>query len=274
MSNFGKLVNFEFRRFLPIFLPLVGILVLSQVIGAIVFSMRYLSDMERYLIQGQRTTEDFILEFGKLSMMEVVNSIYFMGPIGVAVVSLLIYLLFIWYRDWIGKNTFAYRLLTLPTNRLNLFFSKASTIFIFIFGFITIQLIMMPILQFILKLFVPVDYRLDMALGAMVQANYFLSILLPQTISGFFIHYGLGIVFTIGIFTMVLLERSYRLIGIGFAFLYAIIVCTFIFTPYYFQYFFHLYTHEAFWLETSVMIIISVLSIWLSSHLLNNKIRV
>ena len=38
----------------------------------------------------------------------------------------MIYVFFIWYRDWLGKYTFAYRLLMLPTTRINIYFAKAD----------------------------------------------------------------------------------------------------------------------------------------------------
>ena len=50
------------------------------------------------------------------------------------IVALIFYCFIIWYRDWFGKNTFAYRLLMLPTSRLNLYIAKATTILLFILG--------------------------------------------------------------------------------------------------------------------------------------------
>ena len=56
-----------------------------------------------------------------------------MGPIALCVVVLIIYVFFIWYRDWLGKNTFIYRLLMLPTARIQCLFSKGDNDFTFCF---------------------------------------------------------------------------------------------------------------------------------------------
>ena len=46
-------------------------------------------------------------------------------------VILIIYVFFIWYRDWLGKNTFIYRLLMLPTARIQCLFGKGNDDFAF-----------------------------------------------------------------------------------------------------------------------------------------------
>ena len=51
---------------------------------------------------------------------------WFLGPIALCIAALIIYVFFIWYRDWLGKNTFAYRLLMLPTDSNEYLFSESD----------------------------------------------------------------------------------------------------------------------------------------------------
>ena len=46
------------------------------------------------------------------------------GTISSVHVVLIIYVFFIWYRDWFGKNTFIYRLFMLPTARINVYLQR------------------------------------------------------------------------------------------------------------------------------------------------------
>lgn len=128
MKRYLKLVNFEFSRFLKLYLVLIGVTVFFQVIGIIFTSKRYLGRANEAMFEEMISKNDFISQFGKISMIDFAQTLWFMGPIMMSGATLLIYVFFIWYRDWLGKNTFSYRLLVLPTARLNVYLSKATTI--------------------------------------------------------------------------------------------------------------------------------------------------
>src|SRR5699024_11106150 len=87
----------------------------------------------------------FIEQFGQFSFYDFGMSLWFVGPIALSIVVLLIYVFFIWYRDWFAKNTFIYRLLTLPTARLNVYLSNAPTIFLMVLELVALQLILILI---------------------------------------------------------------------------------------------------------------------------------
>ena len=82
---------------------------------------------------------------GTMSFLNISKSVWFMGPIIVCGVTLIIYVFFIWYRDWLGKNTFSYRLLMLPTARINVYLAKATTILLYVLGLVALQLLLLPI---------------------------------------------------------------------------------------------------------------------------------
>lgn len=276
MRNFGKLVNFEFRRFLPIFLALSGVLIAVQIIGTFIVSKSFRDNLEDNYFSGLMNKSDYINQNGLISMHEITNNIFFLGAIALVVVSLLIYLLFIWYRDWFGKNTFVYRLLMLPTNRMNIFFSKACSILIFIFGFVVLQILMIPTLHFILKLLVPIDFRLDLTLTDIILGNQALSLFIPTYYVDFIIYYVIGIILMFVIFSMILMERSFRLLGFGMVIVYGGAIILLLISPDIIQAItnYYFYWSEVQFIRGVLLILIGGLSLWLSNYLLNKKIRV
>src|SRR5699024_2496402 len=106
--------------------------------------------------------------------------------------SLLFYMFFVWYRDWFAKNTFIYRLLTLPTSRMNLFWSKLSVIMLTVLGLVSLQIILLKAQSFILTMMVPVIYRDDLLLSDILVNFHYLNILVPTTKIGFVVAYALG----------------------------------------------------------------------------------
>ncbi len=129
MNRYLKLVNFEFTRFLKLFLVLTGITLLIQLIGVIFESRKYIGRANKVIYEELLSKSDFITQYGKISFYNISQTGWFLGPIVLCGVTLLIYVFFIWYRDWLGKNTFSYRLLVLPTARINVYLAKATTIF-------------------------------------------------------------------------------------------------------------------------------------------------
>src|SRR5690625_5018633 len=132
-------------------------------IGVIFISRQYLKYIEMDLQVGVSQAE--VLEmYGKFSLGEVVLSMSFLVPIALSVAAIAFYIFFIWYRDWLGKNTFIYRLLMLPTSRMNVFFAKLMTIMTSVLGLVTMQLIFLHVYKVIIKWIIPQVYRQDLGL--------------------------------------------------------------------------------------------------------------
>ncbi|WP_152656079.1 hypothetical protein [Oceanobacillus sp. CFH 90083] len=276
MKLFGKLVNFEFRRFLPIYISLLTIVFLIESVGVLSYSFMMKSEITESIVKHGLSKEQFLQDHGFISIGNVLSGFMFTLPIVIAAVTIFIYILFIWYRDWLGENTFIYRLLMLPVKRIQLFFSKGVTILIFVFGLIAFQVAILPALQVILKLIIPVDYRLDLTTQGLIRSFYYLKFLLPENFIDFVINYGFGTAFVIVLFTMTLIERSYRFKGIFIAAFYGISALILVFSPYILQgimqgYF---YKNELLWMQFSIAIVLSIISVFFSNHLLNRKIRV
>ena len=134
--------------------------------------------------------ETFIEQYGTLSFFELHRRLGLLVPIALCIAVLIIYVFFIWYRDWLGKNTFIYRLLMLPTNRLNIYLAKATTILLFILGLLAMQLLLFPIEGQILQWMVPDEFRTDMTIFEITKRDY-LNVFFPQTLPNLFFIMGL-----------------------------------------------------------------------------------
>ncbi|MGX8790347.1 hypothetical protein [Oceanobacillus oncorhynchi] len=276
MKLFGKLVNFEFRRFLPIYIMLLAAVFLLQAAGMLYYAFMVKSEITESVMKLGIPKEQFLQDNGYVSIGNILSSFLFTLPIVLAAVTIFIYVLFIWYRDWLGKNTFIYRLLMLPVKRIQLFFSKLAAILIFVFGLIAYQVAVLPALQVILKLIIPVDYRLDLTIQGMIRSFYYLKFLLPEKFIDFVINYGFGTAFVIILFTMILIERSYRFKGVFMAVFYGIGALILVFSPYILQIIVkgYFYETELLWMQFAIAITLSAVSVFFSNHLLNRKIRV
>jgi hypothetical protein len=173
---------------------LIGITIISQIIGVFLSAKSYVNTVNEKIYEESLSQEEFLNQYGEMSFQQIIDSLWFVGPIAICIVTLLIYLFFIWYRDWIGKNTFIYRLLMLPTARLNLYLAKATTILIMVFGLIALQLLLLPIENKILQLIVPADFRMDLTVHETLRYSWF-TILFPKTFMQFLIHYGVGLMY-------------------------------------------------------------------------------
>ncbi|MEH7383287.1 hypothetical protein V7138_22685 [Bacillus sp. JJ1533] len=276
MKRYLKLVNFEFSRFFKLYLVLVGITVFFQGIGIIFTSKRYLGRAEKAMVEDMISKSDYISQYGKITMIDFVQTLWFMGPIMLGGATLLIYVFFIWYRDWLGKNTFSYRLLVLPTARLNVYLAKATTILLFVLGLIAVQLVLIPVESRVFQWMVPGEFRADFTVGEIMNVNY-LQMLYPKSFMDFILYYGTGIAGVCVVFNAILLERSYRLKGIFLGILYCAITFLFLLAPLLVDEYMlgnYFYPNELFYLVVGAGLVAWAAAIWIGNYLLNKKIRV
>ena len=277
MKNYLKLVNFEFNRFFKIYAALIAITAISQVIGMIVMSRNYMSHANQVMYDQGLSQAVFIEQYGSMSFYRVAQSIWVMGPIALCIVALLFYVFLIWYRDWFGKNTFIYRLLMLPTERINVFFAKATTIFLMVLGLVALQIFLLPIDSAILKWLVPYDFRTDLSVDQMIGAFNYLVIIFPYNFFDFGIHYAIGFMAVFVLFTAILFERSFGIKGIILGVIYCALTLLLIISPGILTVIYEkpfLYPREYFVLEVVLCLIVVATSIIVSRFLLNNRITV
>lgn len=276
MKRYLKLVNFEFNRFLKLYLVLLGITILSQIIGVIVESRSYLNRANEIMYKDLIPKDEFLENYGTMSLSTISWSPWFMGPIFLCGVVLMIYVFFIWYRDWFGKNTFSYRLLMLPTARIHVYLAKATTILLYVLGLVALQLLLFPVESQVLQWMVPSEFRTDLSVNQ-ITSLHDLWILFPNTSIEFVLYYGGGMAAVFLVFTAILFERSFRIKGIIFGFLYCAASLLVFFAPLLVNEFMlnnYFYPMELFFLELVAGLLVLACAIWIGHFLLKNKIRV
>lgn len=277
MKNFIKLVRFEFNRFAPIYATLAVLTVLIQLIGVFVTTNGYLRSVSEQKQSGIVNDSEIIANIGKMGMTDFVNSLWFLGPIMFCGAVLMLYSVFIWYRDWLGKNTFIYRLLMLPTQRLNILFSKVTTIFLMVIGLIALQLVLLYIENSLFQMLLPTAYFNYSNLNQMIQSSYYLMMFYPTSGLVFISRYSKGLLGLLVVSTVVLFERSYKIKGLIIGVAYATFV-QLIFSAVYFMQFYnvmlYLFASEIFLISLVLTVVASALSIWISHRLLNKKVTV
>lgn len=220
MRKFIYLVNTELNRVLKFFIPTLAVYVALQIIQILIkisgvmrnirenaYSNKVVGDMMSY--------EDAIKSIGKAynvhSFLDP-DSIIIMGFL-LIIGLILIYSIFIWYREWFGNNRTIYTLLMLPMERMKIYYAKLLSIILLI-GTALGTLIISFFINYIIMLWrVPKDLIEEAAFSKLFQ-NYILSTIVPVDYRDFLLYIVIGLGLLTGIFLMVLLERSYRFKGL------------------------------------------------------------
>lgn len=277
MGSFMKLFAFEINRFIKLYIALLAVIFIIQ-LGTVLFeASSYMALVKEVTKGGRASPEQFLNEYWHFSLVDVIYARGFLIPIALGAVSVIIYLFFIWYRDWFARNTFIYRLLMLPVNRMTIYFAKLATIIVSVLGLISAQLVYLVIYKQIVKWIVPIVYRTDMKTSLLVASSD-LSVLIPTHFSLFLIIYGLGTLFIIVLFTVILLERSFKLVGLLLGIIYTSFAIGLFILPFVVQFIFfdtfYLYTDEMFYVQLVISFIIGGVSLWISYILINRKVTV
>ena len=276
MNKYMKLVRFELNRFWNFYLILIGITVVLQLTGVIVLSKKYIAQANQIMYENALSPAQFLEQYNSIPLyQQIIGSLWIAGPVMICVVTLVIYVFFIWYRDWLGKNTFIYRLLMLPTTRMNLYFSKITTIMLMVFGLVAVQIILLMIENQIIQSIVPTNLRLDLSIWEFPRFDW-LSMLIPRTFTEWIIYYSIGFMAVCVVFTAVLFERSFRWKGIILAIIYAILSVLVFISPLIVDYSLdgYFYFAELLGLEILAGLIVTTGAIGTGHYLLKNKIRV
>ena len=264
MMNYLKLVDFEVKRFGKIYAVLIALLVILQPVAMLIS------------LSG---VEDSLKGFDQIDgmpMNQYTQSLLFVLPSILCIGALVFYVFGTWYLEWFGKNTFAYQILLLPGNRMSVYFAKLTSLLLFIAGCLVAQLAIFPLLKAIYASRIPIEYRVnDSLMSWIAQHQFILDVVIPVNGLNFLIHYSLGIMAVIILFTMIVLERSFRLKGIGLSILYGIgCVFLFIIADLFEALFFSLYPNEYITIKVICMAFTIGLSLWISNYAINKKISV
>lgn len=278
LNSLLKLTNFELERISKFLYGFMGFTLVTNLIGYIYPPFRFINQVNKFTAQNTAIADQAIEQFGTYSFYNATNSLWIYGPIAIGISGLIFYAAFTWYREWFGKNTFIYRLLMLPIPRMHIFYSKLITIFISIFALISTQMLSLVIGYPIVKIIIGNNHFPDLSLMEVIEMNDIFHYVLPLNPRLFLAILGMGLVALLVLFTVILMEKSFKWKGILFGILYVIIAIVFallpIFIPNLLRNYFILYPSEIILLEVFFLAIVGIVSLVISRHLLNNKITV
>ena len=80
MKNYLKLVNFEVNRFFKLYLILIGLTILSQLIGAWI-SQTYMKNAKQMMAEKQLSMNQYKEQYGTFSFDQFTDSEWFLLPI-------------------------------------------------------------------------------------------------------------------------------------------------------------------------------------------------
>jgi hypothetical protein len=280
MNRYLKLVHMEVHRFRWVLAILMGVTAIFQFSVLIWTVNKELSFREKLLLEtvDKSLLTGFSPKYLSFEWAIFSSQMGYILPMFLCIGVLALYVFIIWYRDWIGRSTFIYRLLMLPTARRNIYFAKITAFLLFVFGLISFQLILLPIQHFVFNLIVHADQRIDSHIVEAIISNQALAQLIPRQFEQFLYYYGFGTIVVLIIFTAVLLERSYGRLGILYGVLYLagwvlLVVSTFLFLNTNERYT-YLYPYEIFTLMLILCILVVCISVWLGIRLIAKKITV
>lgn len=276
MNRYWKLVHMEIHRFRYVLAALMGITAVFQTGAVLVYVQDELRRRDDYLELYGKLPESL----GPVSFARASSEMWFWFalPVAVAIGVLVFYAFFIWYRDWLGRDTFIYRLLTLPTARRHVYLAKLTALLTFVFAMLAWQLLLLPLEKWLFTMLMPSKYVEVSYIAEAIEENRVLMVLLPRNFDFFLVSYGIGILAVLVAFAAILLERSYRLAGIALGLLYVAACAVLVVIPlFYFAFessggFF--YPEEVLGITLLTCACVGVLSVWISFRLLAKKVSV
>jgi hypothetical protein len=278
MNRFLKLLNWEINRFAKFYGVLLAITLISQLAGLMIFSNANVQSARNIMYQSSITLTEYAATHGKVQLVNYSrSSLWFTAPIALCATAMLLYVFLIWYREWYGKNTFAYRLLMLPTSRMNIYLAKASAIVLFALGLVAFQLAALKLQIFAFNSMVPAELREIETVSGLARSQAYLNLLIPRYFFDFVLNYGAGITLVCVLFTAIALERSYRVKGFIAGVAYVIAAVFLFLLPFILSYGWYrnyFYPIEVFRMAVAAVLLILICSLWLSSILMRKKITV
>lgn len=278
IDNTLKLTNFELQRMSKFLFGLIGITLVSNLIGYFYVPIRFMSRINKFIAENAASIDEALDRFGTFSFFDMTNTLWLVAPIALGVSGMLFYSVFTWYRDWFGKNTFAYRLLMLPIERMTIFFSKLISIFIGIFALLSTQMVSLAIGYPIVSMIIDSDFFHNLSLMESVHMNLTFHYLFPINTPMFLAVNGIGLVLLLVLFTIILMERSFGIKGIIMGVFYGGLALALVIFPFFIsnllKNYYILYNSETVLIEVFMFIVIGLISIFTSRYLINTKITV
>ncbi|GMK40155.1 hypothetical protein PCCS19_32100 [Paenibacillus sp. CCS19] len=279
MTTYWKLLSFELRRLLLPFCILVVFTTVMQLYNAYSKAHKAVDYANKIMKKEHLSTmEQYAAAHGYFSYSDVFNQMnWIVFSIFICAAFVGFYFVIIWYRDTIGRHPFMTRLLMLPASRNNLYWAKLTAPLLIMFSLLALQQLLVPIGDSIYSSIVPSEAREDVPLEMLIGINPVLNILLSNSHLDFLLYYGTGITMVIVVFTVILLERSYRLYGLLAGIAYAAVSILLIIIPLILLQSDLRYSMSEVQVTSmyfGLLFVVSGVSVWFGQHLLAKKISI
>lgn len=210
MNKFISLLNFEMNRFLKFLIPTFIAVAVIQLFETFRRIIGYNNELERVIASGEP-----LEQLSPFSVHDITGGGLFELSIVAIVLIFMVYSFFTWYREWLGKNTFIYRLLMLPMNRMSILITKSLVFliggllaFVFQFGMYGLALI-------ISEQMIPAEHYVAVGIhNAQPMYTLIQGVLFPTSIFQFISLYSFAFGALISLFTAIIIERTYRMKGL------------------------------------------------------------
>lgn len=217
MNKILTLYHIEFKRIYKLFIALLGFLFGGNlwIIGSNLFRVvKNVADgtKSKFSISLLKSSQgkSMLLDGNIRNIFNVTNLL-----LGLVVIFVLLYAVAIWYRDFIGKSKTSYTLFMLPTNKFNIYISKLITVVMMVYSVMLMQMLCWVIglytISGLSNLKVSQIIALFSGKGIITRDLLLIQV---HTIDFFMINI-LGVILaTVVIFTGVMIQKSYRKIGV------------------------------------------------------------
>lgn len=220
-----KNLIYEMDRFWKWLLTVAVVFILAQFTGIYFFAQKKMIYVNDYMEMNRWTIEDYIKNIGDDFSSDYFSSNFYELTIFIPFFFLFGYTLWIWYKDWVGRQKTAYRIYMLLQSRVHVYFAKLIIIISSVLFFIGLQFILYPLEIMFLKTLMPIELLPNLETELILRTG-FMGLITPLATSNFFIIYFVGFTIVLAMFWFVLVERSYRLrFAILFSLAYMIIIC-------------------------------------------------
>ncbi|PKY87584.1 hypothetical protein CYJ57_06990 [Falseniella ignava] len=199
MKKFMNLLNDELKRAKWLYLILVIAVILTQ--SLVIFRQ---FRQANYYFMNQRDA------FYMLTLADIFKQTpLFFLIIGVAALSLILYSMFTWVREWHFQGNYIYRLLMLPGSRMPIFMAKFVSILLMIVGLWMTQLFILFATDWIGNL-LPHLYHSSSVVQVLMQHLDGFQVVMSMHFQSFIFIYLFGFNFLIGLMNITIIVLSYR----------------------------------------------------------------
>lgn len=210
MNKFISLLSFEMNRFMKFLLPTFVIVAAIQLFQIFTTITNYNDELDRIISSGES-----LVHFSPFTVTNITGTgMYELSIMGIVLVFM-VYSFFTWYREWMGKNTFIYRLLMLPMNRMNIFVTKSLVFLIGGLLAFVFQFAMYGVALLIAEQMIPAEHYMTFNIhNAQPLFNIIQGPLFPTSGFEFIAVYSFAFGALISLFTAIVIERTFRLKGL------------------------------------------------------------